>query len=133
MRKEKDLIALLEDFVRLVGEEAAGNPEFAAKLDALLSPVPHGKTPKKQRVRAPKAENLPDIHAEFSARGESEFQLWLRDQPVTTLRALIRRHDLDATRRTAKWNDTEKLSAFIAEQISARVSRGSSFLSTRDP
>ncbi len=133
MRKEKALIALLADFVRLVGEEAARNLEFAIRLDALLSPIPDVRTTAKQRVRAPNPENLPDIHAEFNSRGEQEFQLWLRDQPVTTLRALIRRHDLDAARRAAKWKDPDKLSAFITEQISARLSRGSGFLSTKKP
>jgi hypothetical protein len=134
MRKEKALIALLEDFVRLVGEEATCNPEFGAKLDALLSPIspPNVRTLKKERIRAPKLETLPDIHAEFTSRGEPEFQLWLRDQPVAILRALIRVHDLDAARRTAKWKDAEKLSAFVTEQISARLSRGSGFLSPRD-
>jgi hypothetical protein len=133
MRKEKDLIALLEDLVRVVGEEAAGNPDFAAKLDALLSPIPESRTPTRQRVRAPKTNTLPDIHAEYSSRGAQEFQLWLRDQPVAMLRALIRVHDLDAARRASKWKDAEKLSAFITEQISARLSRGSGFLSTKEP
>jgi hypothetical protein len=131
MRKEKALIKLLEDFIGLVGEEAARNPEFGSKLEELLSPISNDRTPKK-RVRAPKQLNLPDIHAEFGLRGETEFQLWLRDQPVAMLRALIRSHDLDAARRSAKWKDPEKLSAFITEQIRARLSRGASFLSTRD-
>lgn len=132
MRKEKALITLLEDLVKLLAEEAACSPEFAAKLDVLLSPLAKGRAARTQRVPTPKPENLPDIHAEFSSRGESEFQLWLRDQPVAILRALIRLHDLDAARRTAKWKEPEKISAFITGQISARLSRGSGFLSTRD-
>ena len=132
MRKEKALINLLEHFVRLVAEEAGRNPEFSAKLDTLLSEVPEGGRPKKPRSRSPKREELPDIHAEFNSRGQTEFRLWLRDLPVPTLRALIRVHDLDAARRTSKWKDAEKLSAFIAEQTSARASRGSAFLSNKD-
>jgi hypothetical protein len=61
----------------------------------------------KPRAAPTKPENLPDIHAEFKARGESEFQLWLRDQPVAVLRALIRGHDMDAARRTSKWKDAD--------------------------
>jgi hypothetical protein len=132
MRKEKALISLLKDFVKLIGEEADRNPEFSEKLDTLLSELPEGERSKKSRSRSPKREDLPDIHAEFNSRGQAEFQLWLRDQPVPTLRALIRVHDLDAARRTSKWKDAQKLSAFIANQISARLSRGSSFLSTKD-
>jgi hypothetical protein len=132
MRKEKALTALLQDLVKLLAEEAARNAQFAAQLDALLTPVPSGRTQRKRRVATPKPEDIPDIHAEFSSRGESEFHLWLRDQPVAMLRALIRVHDLDAARRTNKWKDPDKLSAFITEQMSARLARGSGFLSARD-
>jgi hypothetical protein len=42
MRKEKALIALLRDLVDILSEEAARNPEFEAKLEALLNPLPNG-------------------------------------------------------------------------------------------
>lgn len=132
MRKEKALIGLLEDFVRLVGAEADRNPEFGEKLEALLHAIPERARSSKPRVRSPKRDDLPDVHAEFNSRGPSEFQLWLRDLPIATLRALIRAHDLDATRRTSKWKDAERLSTFIADQIGARLSRGSGFLSMKD-
>lgn len=84
-------------------------------------------SPRKQRAKA-EPKDVPDVYAEFSARGESEFRLWLRDQPTIVLHALIRRHDLDARRRSAKWKDAEKLSEFIADQIRSRLARGSGFL-----
>ena len=131
MRKEKALIGLLQDLVKLVSDEAERNTEFAVRLDALLVPIPSGKTAKRPRVTAPK-QNLPDIHAEFNSRGESEFHHWLREQPIAILRALIRQHDLDTARRTAKWKEADKLSAFITDQIRARLDRGSGFLSSGD-
>ena len=131
MRKEKVLIELLRGLVKLLGEEADRNPGFADQLDALLSPIPSSKTPRR-RVRKPEPQNVPDIHAEFTSRGEPEFCLWLRNQPIGILRALIRVHDLDATRRTAKWKDPEKLSAFITDQIRSRLARGSGFLTPGD-
>ncbi len=74
---------------------------------------------------------LPDIHTELSARGDGEFRLWLRDQPTSILRSLIRKHDLDATRRTVKWREPEKLAEFIADGMSARSTRGSAFIRGR--
>jgi hypothetical protein len=133
MRKEKALMTILSGLVKLLSEEAGRSPDFAHRLDALLSPLPNGKAPRKRPTVKPEPQNVPDAYAEFTSRGEAEFRLWLRDQPTGVLHALIRRHDLDATRRSVKWKDPEKLSAFITDQIHARLARGSGFLSTSAP
>ena len=132
MRKEKALIAVLNNLVRLLSEEAGRNPDFADRLDTLLSPVPGGVRKQATKGEPKDVKDVPDAYAEFGSRGESEFRLWLRDQPTGVLHALIRRHDLDATRRSAKWKDPEKLSAFITDQIRSRLARGSAFLSSGD-
>lgn len=131
MRKEKALITMLNGLVKLLSEEAVRNPDFANRLDSLLGPL-QGPKPTPKPTGKPDQLELPDIHAEFSSRGEEEFRLWLRDQPVVVLYALIRRHDLDATRRSSKWKDPEKLSGYIADQLRSRLSRGSAFLSSGD-
>lgn len=128
MRKEKTLIGLLRSLVDLLAEESARNPEFASKVDTLLSELPERKSVPKKSAKTPSPEHLPDIHAEWNARGETDFRLWLRDQPIPVLRAVIRTEDLDATRRTVKWKEAEKLAAFIADSLRARQSRGSAFL-----
>jgi hypothetical protein len=131
MRKEKTLIGLLRGLVNLLAEESARNPEFAGRVDALLSDLPErkGKHTKSEQPASP--EQLPDIHAEWNARGDAEFRLWLRDQPTSVLRAVIRAQDLDPTRRTIKWREPEKLADFIADGLSARLSRGSAFIRGR--
>jgi hypothetical protein len=127
MRNEKALIHLLRGLVSLLADEAGRNPAFAARLDEILNGLPaKAKRPAKQRAAPP--VHLPDIHAEWNQRGESDFRLWLRDQPTTVLRALIRTHDLDPTRRTAKWREGEKFADYIADCLKARLARGSSFL-----
>lgn len=128
MRKEKALIGLLRGLVHLLAEESARNPEFASKLDTLVSKLPERKAAPKRSATIPSPERLPDIHAEWNARGETDFRLWLRDQPIPVLRAVIRAEDLDATRRTTKWKETEKLAEFIADSLRARHSRGSAFI-----
>lgn len=132
MRKEKDLMNLFRGLVNLLGEEAERNPEFAAKLESLLSALPDRKAQARKAPKLKPPKDLPDIHAEWNTRGEAELRLWLRDQPVATLRALIRQHDFDAARRTAKWKDAEKLSDHIADQLHARMARGSSFMKSGD-
>lgn len=131
MRKDKALISLLRGLAELLSEESARNPEFARKLESLLSGLPERKANvTKPEIQIP-PEQLPDIHAEWNARGDSEFRLWLLDQPTPILRAVIRAQDLDPTRRTVKWREAEKLAEFIADGLSARLSRGSAFIRGR--
>ena len=131
MRNEKALITLLRGLVDLLADEAGRNPEFAARLDHVLSRLPANTAKPPKRRAAPPAE-LPDLHAEWQQRGDTDFRFWLRDQPVATLRSLIRTHDFDPSRRTAKWKEAEKLANFIADGLKARLARGSSFLERGD-
>jgi hypothetical protein len=128
MRKEKALIGLLRGLVDLLAEESARNPDFSNKLDDLLSELPERKGTSKRAAKITQTVHLPDIHAEWNARGEIDFRLWLRDQSIAILRSLIRAEDLDATRRTAKWKEPEKLADFITENLKARQARGSAFI-----
>jgi len=128
MRNEKALIKLLRRIVDLLSDECERNPQFANQFAALLADLPISK-PAKTKVTARKsAIDLPDIHAEWSTRGEENFRLWLRDQPIIVLRAVIRQQGFDPTRRTAKWNEVEKLTDFIATNLRARLSRGAAFI-----
>ncbi len=128
MRKEKALIDLLRGLVDLLAEESARNLEFSSKLEALLSELPEKKAKPKKMSSAPLPTNMPDIHAEWNARDETDFRLWLCDQSIPVLRAIIRAEDMDATRRTAKWKEAEKLADFITDSLRARQSRGSAFI-----
>ncbi|PYV14279.1 MAG: hypothetical protein DMG07_12315 [Acidobacteria bacterium] len=133
MRKEKALIALLRGIVDLLAEESDRNPEFAARLEGRLSGLPEHKASGKTRATPKPPERLPDLHAEWTARGETDFRIWLRDQTIPVLRALIRAQDIDPTRRTVKWREAEKLADFLADGLRARMSRGSAFLGRGTP
>ncbi len=130
MRKEKALVALLRDLVDVLAEEAARNPAFGARIEQLLEDIPERRKAKPRKSSFKGHEAPPDVHAEWSARGEADFRLWLRDQPISTIRAVIRDQDLDPTRRTTKWKDAEKLAGFVADSLRARLSRGSAFIGT---
>jgi hypothetical protein len=130
MRKEKTLAGVLRALADLLTEEAAQNPKFAEGLAGLLYDGTEPK-PKPTKAKAAPPVQAPDIHAEWTVRGEAEFRLWLKDQPVPVLRAIIRKEDLDSTRRTAKWSEPEKLAGFIADGLSGRLSRGAAFIRGR--
>jgi len=128
------MIALLQGLSALLDDEASSNPAFAAKLDALIRPPekPSGASPKTSTK--PKGIDVPDVHAELAARGDEDFRAWLCTQPADVLKAIIRRQDLDPSRRSSKWKDEKKLANFIADGLRARLSRGSAFIGrTLDP
>lgn len=128
MRKEKALVALLRGLADIVAAEAARNPGFSARVEQLLEPIPERPKSKPRKTGRRHEEAPPDVYAEWSARGETDFRLWLRGQPISTIRAVISAHDLDATRRTVKWKEPEKLADYVAEHLRARLSRGAAFI-----
>lgn len=119
---------LLRGLVDLIAEEADRNPGFAEKLEELLAPASSKKRSKVARQTSGVDTDVPDVYRERELRGQREFLFWLYTLPVPVLRAIIRRHDLDSTRRTMKWKDTEKLGAYIAERLEGRLERGGSFM-----
>jgi hypothetical protein len=129
MRKEKELIVVLRGLVDLLADEAARNSDFANKLDSVLNSLPAQERSAKQKLARGSVNSLPDLHSEWSARGEVEFIAWLRELPIAILRALIRSNDFDPVGRTSKWKETEKLSSFIVDSLRARMARGSAFMS----
>ncbi len=134
MRKEKSLVSLIRKLAKVIGDEAARNPEFASELAKLLPDSSSNKrgVGRQSQQSKPVQEQLPDIHKIWSERGEEEFRYWGKDQSVQTLRALIRAEDLDPTRKTNKWSDVEKLASYLSDGLKARKGRGSAFLDKTD-
>ncbi|HRT64740.1 MAG TPA: hypothetical protein P5540_07910 [Candidatus Hydrogenedentes bacterium] len=129
MRKEKALIKLLCGLVEVIADEASRNPDFEAKIEGLLCNLPERKVVSGRKCSKKQDHaQLPDIYAEWKSRSETDFRLWLREQSVTDLHALIRTQDLDSTRRTSKWKEPEKLAEYITDCLRSRLSRGSAFI-----
>lgn len=126
MREEKLIIRILRNLATIVAEEAATNPQFAERLESILAEVPSKKKPNKPRK--PPEEDLPDPFIEAKARTPIEFELWLKDLEIPILKALIRKHDLDSSKKWQKWREPEKLAKLIADQIQSRMQRGSAFM-----
>ncbi|WP_250527646.1 hypothetical protein [Caballeronia sp. GAWG2-1] len=83
------------------------------------------------RARSPKTA-LPDVHKEFAKLGDEGLRIWLRSLAVDTLRAIIRREDMDAARRASRWKDVGRLAEFIADALEVRRNRGAAFIG-REP
>lgn len=127
MREEKLLVRILRDLAVLVGDEASRNPEFAGRLEAILRDVPARKKKTRHERVVPDGQ-LPDVFSEIQAKPPEEFEQWLATLELPILKALVRKHDLDSSRRTQRWREPAKFAKLISEIIRARMKRGASFL-----
>lgn len=132
MRKQKTILSFLQKLSKVLEDEVADNPRFAAKLATALGPAAKntkaGKAVAKGRTAPKAAAKLPDLYDECLARGPEEFHFWLRGMPVDTLKDIVKANDMDPAHRAARWKDAEKLARRIFEQTQARMKRGSGFL-----
>ncbi|MBX9929416.1 MAG: hypothetical protein K2X99_10935 [Gemmatimonadaceae bacterium] len=134
LRRENPRLKVERD---ILGKAAAGCRRFTSCRGLR---VPRRLASRVRRAGEPDDEALPpllrwlvDLLAEESGRNPGFSQrlgvrVWLRAQPVSALRAIIQSQDLDPTRRTAKWQEPEKLAGYIVDGLRPRLTRGSSFM-----
>lgn len=130
MQPGQKLTRALRALVELVEDEAARNPAFAQRLEAVIADLPAGTTTKKPSKSKDSAEDIeiPDVLKAFQRKGESEFRFWLRDFDITTLKAIVKTNGFDPGKNSQRWTEPDKFIALITEQTAARLRRGSSFL-----
>ncbi len=126
MQPAKKLTPLLRELLVLVDEEAARNPEFAAKLDAIMASLPGRPASPPRPPKTP--VTVPDVFAALQEKGETEFGFWVRSLDVPTLKAVIRANGFDPAKASQRWTDPDKFVALIIDQTLARMKRGSAFL-----
>lgn len=125
MQFSQKLTRVLRELVSLIENEAAQNPEFAQRLEMITSELPtRGKPAARSRV----ATAVPDVGAAFQERGEAEFRFWLRSLDIPTLKAIVKANGFDPAKTSQRWREPDKFVVLIAEQTSARLRRGSSFV-----
>jgi hypothetical protein len=126
MQPTKKLTSFLRDLLALVDDEANRNPEFAAKLEAIMTELPA------RSLRPPRpaktAVTVPDVFAALQEKGEVEFGFWVRTLDIPTLRAVIRVNGYDPAKAAQRWTDPDKFVRLIVDQTLARMKRGSAFL-----
>src|SRR5438477_2764331 len=113
MQRAKTLTKFLKAMADLVAAEAEHNTAFAAKLDAIMSPLPAkvGKANKKTLVR-----DIPDVYAEHQRRGEEEFRFWLTGLDLATLKAIVKANGFDVTKLSKRWTEPDKFVSLITDQ-----------------
>ncbi len=126
------LIKTIKALGQLLEEEAAQNPQFAAALEAIVQEFPSKAAGSKRALKS-KAADVPDVFAEFEARGEAEFSFWLRPMPMAQLKAIVKVNGFDPEKNSSRWTDPGKFMDLIVNQTAARLKRGSSFLETKNP
>lgn len=126
MQPTKKLTTVLRGFLALVDDEATRNPEFAAKLEAVMAELPSRPA---RPLRLPKtAIIIPDIFTALQDKGEVEYGFWVRTLDIPTLKAVIRANGFDPAKASQRWTDPDKFAGLVIEQTLARMKRGSSFL-----
>jgi len=129
MQLTKKLIPCLREILALVDDEATRNPEFAAKLDAIMAGLP---TSSARPPRPPKISvSIPDVFAAFQEKGEVEFGFWVRTLDIPTLKAVIKSNGFDPAKASQRWTDPDKFVGLVIEQTVSRLKRGASFLPPR--
>lgn len=126
MQPTKKLTSFFRELLTLVDDEAARNPEFAAKLDAIIATLPSRPA---RPPRPPKnVVTVPDVFASLQEKGEAEFGFWVRTLDIPTLKAVIRTNGFDPAKASQRWTDPDKFVALVTDQTLARMKRGSAFL-----
>lgn len=126
MQPTKKLTPILRNLLLLIDEEAARNPEFAARLEDIMAELPARSARPPRPPRTP--VEIPDVFAALQDKGEVEFGFWVRTLDLVTLKAVIRANGFDPAKASQRWTDPDKFVALIVEQTVARLKRGSAFL-----
>jgi hypothetical protein len=126
MQSTKKLTPILRNLLTLIDEETARNPEFAAKLEAIMAELPTrpARLPRPPRT----AVEIPDVFAALKEKGEAEFGFWVRTLDIPTLKAVVRANGFDPAKASQRWTDPDKFVGLVVEQTGARLKRGSAFL-----
>lgn len=133
MQPGQKLTRALRALVQLVEDEAARNPAFAQRLEAVVADLSSGAVSKKSSKSKAPAEDIevPDVLKAYQEKGENEFRFWMRDVDLSTLKAIVKANGFDPGKVSQRWSEPDKFVALIAEQTAARLRRGSSFLPPR--
>lgn len=126
-----DQLIELAQQVKTEMEEQGITPSALMELRDTLSKVTKAAAPTPQRpkkVVEPLASQV-DEYAELNARGMEGFREWLETQPVSVLREIIRRQDLDPRGKTRSTTDVARLADLIATRLGERSNRGGGFAS----
>ena len=111
------IVSMLRKLADLIEQ----NPEVARMLSLdLVQPESDSSS---KRVVVPSF----DVFEVYRSNGETALIDRLRNCSLEELVYIVKLHNLDSIGKVRKWKKTEKIIEFIAERVSAKVSKGSVF------
>jgi hypothetical protein len=132
MQPSPKLMRVFRELLVLIEREAGRNPEFARELERIVEGLPERNAERKRKARTPGVKgDLPDVFAEFQEKGETEFRFWLRECDLQVLKRIVKANGFDPGKASRNWTEPDKFIALIADQVAARLRRGTAFLRPR--
>jgi hypothetical protein len=123
------LATTLQALLRAVLDEAARNPEFAARLEQAIGLAPKPPKPPKA-VAARKARRAQPVlnPIALAPQGEAALRAALAPLSVEQLKDIIAAHGMDSDKLAMKWKTAAKLVDRIIATSLARQQKGEAFL-----
>ena len=109
--------------LEVVLQEIDANPDFAARIEAVLAEPSQGEL--KRSNRRPPA--VLDPFAVFGERGDSGLRTSLASLSVEQLKDIVAQHGMDRTKLAMKWKTPDRLIDLIVETVEARSKKGDAF------
>jgi hypothetical protein len=119
----------LNDFVRVVAEEAERNLEFARRVEEALGLHPKPPKPKKSRPANRRAAAALDP-VQLVRQGESVLRARLGELNIEQLKDIVADYGMDPAKLVMKWKDPQRIVDRIVELSVGRVRKGESFLTS---
>jgi hypothetical protein len=122
----------LNDFVRVVAEEAERNPDFARHVEEALGLQPKPPKPPKPNTSRPAnrraAAALDPV--QLVRQGESALRVGLGELNIEQLKDIVADYGMDPAKLVMKWKDPQRIIDRIVELSIGRVRKGESFLTS---
>lgn len=112
----------LTAFLKIVSEEAARNPTFAAQLEKALEATAIPK-PKRSGRRSRGPLDPFDLYR----KGEATLEDSLNTLDMEQLRDIVAEHGMDPMRLAMKWKSKERVVELIVSVVRERSARGDAF------
>lgn len=122
----------LNDFIRVVAEEAERNPDFARRVEEVFGLQP--KPPKPPKLNTSRPANRRTAAAldpvQLVRQGEAALRMGLGRLDIEQLKDIVADYGMDPAKLVMKWKDPQRIIDRIVELSIGRARKGESFLTS---
>lgn len=120
----------LNDFVRVVADEAERNLEFARRVEEALGLQPKATKQKASRAANRRAPALIDP-VQVVRQGEDVLRERLQEFNLEQLKDIVADYGMDPAKLVLKWKDPQRIIDRIVDLSAGRARKGESFLNSK--